>query len=67
MSVVFFARKFEDLPIAQRVGEVIRIHRATVGVFKDKVQLSVNICFNSSWDLYAPMKDKKTADGKVVK
>jgi hypothetical protein len=31
VSCVFFARKFEDLPISQTVGEIIRIHRATVG------------------------------------
>jgi hypothetical protein len=65
--VVFFARKFEDLPVSQRVGEIIRIHRATVGFFKERKQLTVNICFNSSWDLFAPIKDKKTNDGKAVK
>lgn len=54
ISVVFFARKFEDLPISQSVGEIIRIHRATVGLYKDRLQLTVNICFNSSWALFAP-------------
>ena len=49
------------------MGEIVRIHRATVGVFKDRLQLTVNICFNSSWDLFAPVKDKKTSDGKAVK
>ena len=37
VSVVFFASKFEDLPISQRIGEIIRIHRATVGMFKEKL------------------------------
>ena len=32
-SVVFFATSLEDLPICQRIGEVIRIHRAQVGTF----------------------------------
>ena len=37
ISVVFFAKKFEDLPISQSVGEIIRIHRATVGTYKDRL------------------------------
>jgi hypothetical protein len=55
------------LPISQRVGEIIRIHRATVGVFKEKLQLTANICFNSSWDLFAPIKDIKTNGSKAAK
>jgi hypothetical protein len=33
-TLVLFANKFEDLPISQRVGDIIRIHRATVGEYK---------------------------------
>jgi hypothetical protein len=29
-TLMMFARKFEDLPIIQRVGEIIRVHRAHV-------------------------------------
>lgn len=63
ISVVFFAKKFEDLPISQTVGEIVRIHRATVGQYKDRLQLTVNICFNSSWALFQPSaqaSDKKS-------
>ena len=67
VSVVFFASKFEDLPVTQRIGEIIRIHRATVGTFKEKMQLTVNICFNSSWALFAPNFEKKDTEGKVIK
>lgn len=67
VSVVFFAKKREDLPVSQRIGEIIRIHRATVGIFKDKLQLTVNICFNSSWTLFAPNFEKKDTDGNVIK
>lgn len=63
ISVVFFAKSFEDLPISQNVGEIIRIHRATVGSYKDRLQLTVNICFNSSWALFSsPTHDKKSVD-----
>lgn len=54
ISVVFFAKRFEDLPISQSIGEIVRIHRATVGQYKDRTQLTVNICFNSSWALFSP-------------
>lgn len=37
VSVVFFAKKFEDLPVSQTIGEIIRIHRATVGSYKGDV------------------------------
>ena len=35
-QVVFYAKNFEDLPIAQRIGDIIRVHRAKVsgGKFK---------------------------------
>ena len=62
MSVVFFAKKYEELPVCQHIGEVLRIHRATVGQYKDQKQLTANICFNSSWAIFAPV----TADKKAV-
>jgi len=52
ISIVFFADKFEDLPICQRVGDIIRVHRATVATYKDRKQLTANVCFNSSWALF---------------
>lgn len=39
----------------------------TVGAYKDKLQLTVNICFNSSFALFAPNFETKSEDGKVVK
>ncbi len=49
------------------MGEIVRIHRATVGKFKEKLQLTVNICFNSSWVLFAPNFVKKSEEGVVKK
>ena len=34
-TLVLFAKRFEDLPISQRIGDIIRIHRATVGTYKN--------------------------------
>ena len=66
-SVVFFAKSFTDLPVCQRIGEIIRIHRASVGTYKDHKQLSVNMFFNSSWVLFPPamVKDDKPKKVKV--
>jgi hypothetical protein len=58
-SLVLFANKFEDLPISQRVGDIIRIHRASVGKYKDQKQFTANIFFNSSWAIFSPSVDKK--------
>jgi hypothetical protein len=33
VSLVCFAKKFDDLPISQRCGEIIRVHRASVGTY----------------------------------
>lgn len=63
-SLVFFAKRFEDLPISQRVGDIIRVHRANVGIFKGVKQFSSNIFFNSSWALFSPysFKDRSKDD-----
>ena len=53
-TLVIFANKFEDLPISQRVGDIIRVHRASVGMFKGQKQFTANIFFNSSWTLFSP-------------
>ena len=52
ISIVFFADKFDDLPICQRVGDIIRVHRATVATYKDRKQSTANVYFNSSWALF---------------
>lgn len=33
-TLVLFAKKFEDLPISQRIGDIIRVHRANCGIYK---------------------------------
>jgi hypothetical protein len=33
--VVIYAKRFEDLPLIRRVGDVIRIHRANIRAYKD--------------------------------
>lgn len=54
-TLVLFANRFEDLPISQRVGDIIRIHRAQVSNYNNKKQFTANIFFNSSWALFSPL------------
>jgi hypothetical protein len=60
ISIVFFADKIEDLPVCQRIGDIIRVHRATVSTYRDRRQLTANVCFNSSWALFPPTFNKET-------
>lgn len=51
-NVVFLSTKFEDLPIIQRVGDILRCHRAQLEYYKDHKQLKVNVSYKSAWCLY---------------
>ena len=60
-SVVIYAKKFEDLPIIHRVGDIIRLHRATLRMYSSHRQFNVSVYFNGSWALFST--DKTTALG----
>eukprot|EP00347_Sterkiella_histriomuscorum_P019882 403339949 len=51
-TVIFYAKRFEDLPIIKRIGDVIRVHRATKREYQGQLQFHVNVFFNSSWCLF---------------
>jgi hypothetical protein len=57
-TLVLYAKRFEDLPIISRVGDIIRVHRATVRLFNHQRQFNASVYFNSSWALFST--DKKT-------
>lgn len=59
-NLVMFANSFKDLPISQNIGDVIRVHRATPGIYKGQRQFTANIFFNSSWALFTPSFSKDT-------
>lgn len=52
-TLVMFASKYEDLPVSQRIGDIIRVHRASVSTFNDAKQITANVFFNSSWALFS--------------
>ena len=48
----FFANKIELLPQLKRVGDIIRIHRANIGQYRNFKTFMVNMDFGSSWALF---------------
>ena len=50
--ITFFAKRYEDLPVARKIGDVVRIHRASVKDYKGTKQINVNLQYNSSWCLF---------------
>lgn len=55
-SVTMYAKRFEDLPIILRLGDVIRLHRATLRMYNDRRQFNVTMHWNGSWALFSTDK-----------
>jgi hypothetical protein len=66
VTVVFYAKNFEELPIIQRVGDVLRVHRAEFQHFHDRKQLNVNLFFKGSWCLFVGNEKDEPLEPKVV-
>lgn len=65
VNVVFFSKSFEDLPIIQRVGDIIRVHRAKFQHYNDSKQLNVNMYYRSSWCLFIGNDNQAPLEPKV--
>ena len=52
-TVVMYADRFEDLPIILRLGDVIRLHRATLRMYNNRRQFNVSMHWNGSWALFS--------------
>ena len=55
-TVVLYSLAFEDLPIVHRIGDIIRVHRATLRLHNKQRQFNVNVYYNSSWALFSTDK-----------
>ena len=65
-NVTIFARRREDLPVINRIGDVIRIHRANMKMYDGKKQFQVNVFYNSSWCLFsADLENPEEVNSKV--
>ena len=51
--VAIQARRFEDLPIIQRVGDILRIHRADYNLKEEQIYFKLNMSYSSSWALFS--------------
>lgn len=47
------ARRFEDLPIIQRCGDIIRVHRAEYNYKEGQIYYKLNMSYSSSWALFS--------------
>jgi len=52
-TVALQSRRFEDLPIIQRCGDIIRIHRAEYNYKEDQHFFKLNMSYSSSWALFS--------------
>jgi hypothetical protein len=59
-SVVMYAKRFEDLPIVLRIGDIIRLHRATLRVYNNRRQFNLSMNWTSSWALFSTEKQPVT-------
>lgn len=51
-TVVIYAKRFEDLPICNKVGDIIRLHRANLRMYKNQRQFNVSIHNYASWAVF---------------
>lgn len=52
-TVVIYAEKFNDLPICNKVGDIIRLHRATLRMYKNQRQFNVSVHQYGSWAIFS--------------
>jgi hypothetical protein len=59
-SVVMYAKRFEDLPIVLRIGDIIRVHRATLRVYNNRRQFNLSMHLTGAWALFSTDKTPVT-------
>merc|ERR1711934_540784 len=55
-NVVIYSKRFEDLPIVLKIGDIIRVHRATLRMYNDHRQFNVSVQNTGSWALFSTDK-----------
>ena len=51
--------KSESLPNLKRVGDIIRIHRANIGQYRNIKTFMVNMDFGSSWAVFRGIEPER--------
>ena len=52
ISCQFFANDTKTLPHVIHIGDIVRIHRATISIYQDQKQLNCNLWKASSWTVF---------------
>ena len=55
-NVVLYSKRFEDLPICLKIGDIIRVHRATLRMYNNCRQFNVSVQVTGSWALFSTDK-----------
>ena len=63
-TVVIYAKRFENLPIVHRLGDVIRLHRASLRMYRAHRQFNISTHYNGSWALFST--ESKNALGQAT-
>jgi len=61
-TVVIYANRFEDLPIVHRLGDLIRLHRATLRLYDNHRQFNLSTHWNGSWAMFSTDKSHPIPD-----
>lgn len=64
-EVVFYAQAIEELPIIQRSGDIIRVHKATRIMTDEKPLIVVNMHQKASWLLFTGNDNELPLEPKV--
>lgn len=64
-TAIIYAKRIEDSPFINNIGDIIRIHRANYKLWKDRPQFNVNVQFNSSWCLFSTNGESRHSDCDV--
>jgi hypothetical protein len=62
VKVTFFSKTLEALPVIKKVGDIIRIHRANIGIYRNQKTFCINLDFGSSWALFKGASDHDEDD-----
>jgi hypothetical protein len=52
-QVVMFANNIKDLPIVKSVGDIIRLKKAHVSLYKGAMQFTMNMFYESEWAIFS--------------
>jgi hypothetical protein len=52
-TVVIYGKKFEQLPILTKVGDIIRLHRSSLRMYNGHRQFNVSTHWQGSWAIFA--------------